>query len=467
MQLYPEQQRVIDEIRAHLANGVRRILVVAPCGFGKTVLSAFMVKAASGNGKRCAFSVHRRELVKQTIDTFAMAGIKHGVISAGFHPYRKARVQIASIPTWRRRIKQVGDFDIILTDEAHHSCAATYVDLMAQYPNAVHIGLTATPERLDGRGLGKHFDVIVEGPSVRWLIDNGFLAPFRLFSVPSVVTEGLHTRMGDFAIGEVIERMNASTVTGDALREYRRHAAGKRFIIFEASRERSRAAAKLFTEAGFPCAHVDGDTPHEERDRAMRDFRLGKLIGLSNVELFGEGVDVPEMECSIHCRPTQSLSMWVQQCMRPMRRAPGKVAIILDHAGNFARHGAPDADRVWTLEGRIGDGGGKSEAVSNGRACSFCYATSPPNYTRCRECGKAFPIKSRAIEEVEGELVEMGPEVAARMAEYQEAFKAYTAGSYDDFDKLVQYARDKRYRNPEGYAMHVIEGRQKKQRRSA
>ena len=454
-------------MREHIRAGRKSILIRLSTGGGKTVIAATMLGNASKRNKRCAFGVHRRELVKQSMATFDFVGIKYGVISAGWHPYRKARVQVASIPSWIRRVKQVGDFDIIVWDECVHMAAKSWSALHGQYPNAVHIGLTATPERLDGRGLGDWFEVMVEGPSTAELIRMGFLAPFRLFSVPSVVTEGLHTRMGDFAIGEVIERMNASTVTGDALREYKRHAMGKRAIIFEASVERSKAAAQAFRDAGIPAAHVDGDTPTEERDRAVRDFASGRVQVLSNVELFGEGFDLPAMEAVILCRPTQSLALYLQQVGRVLRTSPGKgTAIILDHAGNFARHGAPDADRVWTLEGRIGDQSGKSEAVSNGRACSFCYATSPPNYTRCRECGKAFPVKSRAIEEVEGELVEMGPEVAARMAEYQEAFKAYTEGTYDDFPALVAEAKRRGYRNAEGFALHVIEGRQK-QRRSA
>jgi len=463
MKLRPYQDTIIEQVREHLRAGRQSILIQLPTGGGKTALTASMLGNAASRGNRCAFGVHRRELVKQAMNTFDFVGIRYGVVSAGWHPNRRPRVQIASIPSWCRRIKQVGQFDIIVWDECQHIAAKSWTDLHEAYPNAVHIGLTATPERLDGRGLGDYFKVMVQGPTTRELIEQGYLAPYQLLTVPSVRTEGLHKRMGDFAIGELIERMNASTVTGDAVAHYQKHAAGRRAVAFEASVERSERLAEAFKAAGIAAAHVDGNTPTDERDRAVADFAAGRTKVLCNVELFGEGFDLPEMEAVILCRPTQSLSLYLQQVGRGLRTAPGKRdCIILDHAGNYQRHGAPDAERVWSLEGRVPESRGESESVANGRVCTFCYATSKRGAPKCKTCGKAFEVKARKIEELDGELIRVDSTEIARQREVAAEAEAYLNERVLNYDELVQKATREGKKNPHGYACWVLEGRQKR-----
>ena len=420
-----------------MRDGFRKLLIVLATGGGKTAIAAHMTSTSIARGVGPVwFLVHRRELLRQTAGAFYDAGIDVGIVAAGreMQPWRKC--QVVLVDSLKRRRHLLPDPRIIVADEAHHAIAKKWATAIQAYPKAWLIGLTATPERLDGRGLGEHFDRIVEGPSMRWLIDNGFLSDYRIFAPPSVNTVGVHTVAGDFNKAELRDLLEKSTIVGDAVHEYRKHAAGRRAIIRSLSRDGSRAVCAAFQSAGFSAAHVDGLTPDDERVQVFNAFKAGDLEVLCNVELFSEGVDVPGVECVIDLRPTKSLSMYLQFIGRALRPvyAPGMdlsttdgrlaaiaagpkpVAIILDHAGNVDRHGLPDDEREWSLDGR------KKREVKKTFTCKVCYAVYATYQPVCPSCG-AIPERLSGSgragpQQVAGELGEVDKEAVRKRRQY-------------------------------------------------
>lgn len=399
-ELRPYQVSLIGKARAALRSH-RRVLLQAPTGSGKTVIIGNIFQSAAAKGSRGLFIVHRVELIEQTRRTFAEFGIPYGVIAAGYEPDPARAIQIASIDTLKARLKRglATDYKLVAWDECHHIAAAGWKSVAARLPLAYHVGLTATPQRLDGAGLKHAFDAMVHGPSTAALIVQGFLAPFKAFAPTLPDLSGLKTRMGDYAHADTA--MDRPSITGDAVATYQRLAAGKRALAFCASVEHSEHVAASFRAAGIPAIHVDGETPRDERLAAMEAFRAGDVHVLTSVDIFGEGVDVPAMEAAILLRPTKSLALHLQQCGRALRPQPGKTALILDHAGNCHRHGLPDDEREWTLEGRVKRPGATEAPV---KQCPACFAVCRIAVLACPECGAEFPVKPREVAEVAGEL---------------------------------------------------------------
>jgi DNA repair protein RadD len=447
------QDEIVAEVRAHMRAGVKSILVQSPTGSGKTVLVAYMLATAAAKNMDSVFCVHRRELVKQSIRTFNEVGVQHGVISAGFEPDPRPRVQVASVQTLARRVSGLRRPRLFVWDESHHLAAGSWTDIYRAFPDAFHIGLTATPERLDGQGLGKYFGVMVRGPSVAWLIEHKFLSPYKLYAPGTADLAGVHTRMGDFAKNEAAAAVDKPTITGDAIKHYLKFAGGKRAVLFAVSVEHSKHVVQQFRAAGIAAEHVDGETDADSRDAAIRRFASGETLVLSNVELFGEGFDLPAIEAAILLRPTQSLGLYLQQVGRALRPSPGKShAIILDHVGNCERHGLPDDEREWSLDGASARKKGEGSTVKV-KLCPKCFAAQPPGPPRCRHCGFTFPAAPRVVEEKEGELVELDPEAIRR----KRAVEQSGANSLED---LIALGVQRGYKKPEAWAKHVFNARQ-------
>jgi DNA repair protein RadD len=450
--LHDYQNAIIEETRNHLRAGLRSVLIQSPTGSGKTVLTAHMAGSAADRGMRTWFNVHRRELVKQSVRTFSLVGIAHGVIAAGFLADPRQLVQIGSIQTLARRLHRLARPRFIIHDEAHHMAAGMWRAIYEAFPDAIHVGLSATPERLDGAGLAPYFGAMVRGPTVAELIARGYLAPYRLFAPQAPDLSGVHTKLGDFVRGEVSHAMDDRRIMGNAIEHYLRLARGKRAVVFACSIDHSRHIVAEFTAAGVRAAHIDGETDHGVRDATIQAFERGELEVLSNVELFGEGFDLPALEVAILLRPTQSLTLYLQQVGRALRPSPGKTeALILDHAGNALRHGLPDDDREWTLEGRKKLKGASSDLVPI-KMCPRCFLAGPSASPKCRYCNYVFPIVGREVEEVAGELVEVDPKVVRRQRMREQA----KASSLDD---LIALGTSRGYRNPRAWAEHILRAR--------
>lgn len=457
MNLRDYQTKIIGETRAHMLSGRRSILIRAPTGSGKTLLTAHMLKTSAEKGMGSFFIVHRRELIKQSIRTFSVVGVRHGVVASGFPEDPRHLVQICSIGTLARRYHKLKRPKLLIWDECHHLAAAGWARIFNQYPDAFHIGLTATPERLDGSGLGRYFDVMVNGPEVSWLIEHGFLAPYKMYAPTYLNLSGVHSRMGDFVKSELATAMDKPSITGDAVREYTKLARGRRAVVFCVSIEHSKHVVAQFQAAGFTAEHVDGETPTEQRDSAIKRFETGETQVLCNVDLFGEGFDLPALEVSILLRPTQSLGLYLQQVGRALRPSPGKThAVILDHAGNCSRHGLPDDVRQWSLEGREKQSS-KQKQIIKVKVCPKCFAAQATGKPACAQCGHVFELQPRQVDQVEGELAE----ITAKTLKRHDTAR-HNAKSYED---LVELGRSRGYRRPELWAKHVHMYRVNKQRK--
>lgn len=453
--LRPYQEEMINSTRVALRNH-RAVLVQLPTGGGKTAMASYMLGSASSKGHLGWFNVHRRELIDQSVKTFQKVGFPYGVIAADYSADPMARVQICSVQTLARRIGKIREPRLIVWDECHHIAAGSWSKIFKAFPNAKHVGLSATPARLDGRGLDDHFDEMVCGPTMQELQRQGHLVPFKIYAPGTPDTSGLHTRMGDFNRQETDDLMDQSSIIGNAVKHYQKYAGGERAIVFCVSIKHSEHVVAEYRANGIPAAHVDANTPRHERAQIMEWFRRGDLRVLSNVDLFGEGVDVPDCRVVQMLRPTQSLGLYLQQVGRASRPAPGKShALILDHAGNVMRHGLPDDDREWTLEGREkGTRRQDSADTIPVRQCDSCYYIMPSMVRTCPECGKEFLIEGRQVNEVDGELVEIDP-AQLRRERAREQSQART------LDDLIDLGRKRGYKSPEKWAAHVYTARRR------
>jgi DNA repair protein RadD len=449
--LRPYQSAIIDRLRVSLRSH-RAVLLQLPTGGGKTVLTAAMIGAAAAKGHRCHFHVHRQELIDQTIDTFKASDIPHGVIAAGYAPNPFQPVQIASIDTLRHRLGRVRKPTLCVWDEAHHLGAKGWRRIMDAWPDAVHVGLTATPERLDGKGLDECFDAMVQGPTTAELIAAGFLSPYRLFAPSRPDLSGVATRAGDYASDQAAAAMDKPTITGDAIQHYLRLARDRRAVAFCVSVQHSQHVAAEFRAAGVVAWHIDGKTERAERRQAIDAFRRGEIKVLTNVGLVSEGFDLDSIEGIIALHPTQSLALWLQQVGRALRPMAGKThALILDHAGNTMRHGLPDDEREWSLQGRAGQRGGGGDRSDAIRQCKYCYRVFKPAPV-CPSCGRPVEGQQREVEQVDGDLAEIDP-VEMRRQRAQEQAGART------LDELVTLGRARGMRHPEKWAGHVWSAR--------
>jgi superfamily II DNA or RNA helicase len=370
-------------------------------------MAGYIASSATARWNVTWIIVHRIELVEQTIKTFSAMGVECGVVAAGYTLDVSAKVQVAMIGTLANRVDKLPPPNLILIDEAHHAVAATWKRLLARFPSVVQIGFTATPERLDGRGLSEQFDELVIGPTPRWLIDNHHLSPYQAFSPASGVGEDdLTVRAGEFATESVVAAMDKPTVTGSAIDEYQKHLAGKRAIVFCASRKHASNVCTAFNAAGIVAEYVDGATPKSERRDAMVRFSAGETLVLVNVDLFAEGVDVPDAVGVILLAHTMSLGKYLQRVGRALRFVAGKVAIIIDHVGSIRRFGLPCAHREWSLEGR--KRGKSTPKEIQDMQCQECDGWFPPARV-CPGCGHVVPVKERLrfLKHVPGELVEV------------------------------------------------------------
>lgn len=453
--LHPYQDDLIQEARTLVRGGARSILIQSPTGSGKTVLVAHMLKHAAERGYHAWFVVHRRELVKQSVITLCdSAGMDVGVVAAGFPGDRHQLVQVCSIGSLRTRLDRLMAPKMIIWDECHHTASKSWSDLHARYPSALHVGLTATPQRLDGTGLRKWFSHLITGPSVGELIDTGYLCPYVLFAPPPPKLDDVHKVAGDYNRKELSAAMDSSSVTGDVITHYQKRAAGKRMVLFAWSVESSNMLAQRFCAAGIPAAHVDGDTHERDRDAAIDSFKRGEILVLCNVDLFGEGFDVPAIEAVALLRPTQSLGLYLQQVGRALRILPGKQkAIILDHAGNSSRFGFPDDVREWSLDGKDKS---KSDDAPPIRKCPKCFAVLRMHVRVCTECGLTFEVVSRQIDQLDGELEEVDTKQLEREQRLLEQ------GAAKSLDDLIKIGTMRGYKNPAKWAGAVYGARQAK-----
>lgn len=441
-------RKVVDAMRA----GKRRILVVLPCGGGKTVMAAAMLNSVSAMALTGMFGVHRRELIDQTSQSFDRFDLDHSFVAAGRPMDLGADVLLAGVQTLVNKLGEVLPPNTLILDEAHHCTAATWIRIMEAYRDSYVVGLTATPTDLAGRGLAEHFDILIEGPTAAELIEQGYLSEFDYYAPTTPDLGGVEARAGDFVQEQIEELMDRPGLVGDTVEHYLRLAPGEQGIVFAVSREHSRHLADAFNGNGIRAAHIDGAMNDKERARIDAAYRCGDIRIMTNVDLFGEGYDVPNM---VYCgldRPTKSLRLHIQQSMRPLRPAPGKRAIICDHAGNAVQQGLglPDSPRTWTLEGKVkGSKSKSSDDATPVRQCATCFRVSPSTVRVCSGCESEFPIVQRKLKQTDGKLEKIVAAEAKVAAARTRKDEERMCGNFPDFEAL---AARRGYKDPSGWA---------------
>lgn len=440
----------------------RRVLIVCPTGGGKTAIGSHITKESTSRGRRVNFNCHRSELVEQTSRTWSKYGIQHGFVAAK-RPRIVSLANVCSIDTLKNRLMTTPEPDIAIWDECHHLGAAGWQMVMDAWPNAKHIGLSATPWRLDGSGLGRQFDVMVEGPTTAWLMEHGHLSQYEIYAPNPPDMAGARTdKEGEYSKREASRRMDMPKRTGDIVRHWRRYANGLRTIAFAVNVADSMTIVQRFNENGIPAAHLDADTDDKARERIIRDFALGKILVLSNVGLFGEGFDlaaIAQMDITIDClidaAPTQSLSAVLQRWGRVLRPKPYP-AIILDHAGNSNVHGFPDDIRVWTLADRekTGKGGSAPDGPPPPYTCKCFRQLKRPLPPICPHCRVAIVPEVKPVEEGDDELIHRTEQDKATVRAQLRREENEAKSLHD----LIALANRRGYANPTGWAFKKFQG---------
>jgi superfamily II DNA or RNA helicase len=419
-ELWGFQNEAVNDLRQAIHLGCRRPLLVAPTGSGKTVIAAQIVKSAASKNRRVMFLAHRRELVNQCADKLIKFGVDHGIIMSGEELYGSADCQVASIDTLRARCIQTNKLplphaDVIIIDEAHRSLAATYLKIIEAYPNAIILGLTATPIRSDGKGLAHVYDNMVQCPSIQKLTELGHLVPARTFAPTIPDLTGIKITKGDYDPSELAVAMNRRSLVGDVIQHWHRLASDRPTVVFASGVKHSIHLRDEFLRQGVAAAHVDGDTPIVERKDVISDLNVGKVQVVCNYGVFTEGFDEPKLAACVLARPTKNLGLYLQMAGRTLRPADDKKdSLIIDHSGCVYEHGFVSDERGWILSA--------GRALSSTKAkrqeefdekkpitcvkCMTVYSRQLP----CPNCGHIPEKRGRFVESRSGDLMEVRAE---------------------------------------------------------
>lgn len=376
--LRPHQQRDLDALRTEVHAG-RNPVLVAPCGYGKGTLISVIVHNATKLGHRVIFAVHGKSLVVDMSERVSRLGIKHGVLMGGERRERWHSVQVASIDTLYR-MSHPPEAALIIIDEAHMALSPTWRKTLDRYPKARYIGATATPIRLDKKGLGKStgglFDSMVLGPSEEELIALGNLVGSRVLAPPPPADiGGVKKTAGEFNSKQLAAVCDKTKLIGDIVTHWKRHGNVKT-AAFGVDQAHANHICQQFNEAGVQWAYVDAETSTEERAKIWRDLDKGSLMGVASVGCISVGWDHPVVSCLISARPTASLGLWKQMLGRGSRPHPGKTHfLVLDHSGNTHRHapfGMFEDSVPWKLEGEAihESADKKPPAIASNSACA-------------------------------------------------------------------------------------------------
>lgn len=438
--LRPFQVTCRDQVYSAWSEGARNVLMVIPTGGGKTVVfSEIMANYAAPS----VAIAHRQELVSQISLALARNGVRHRIIGpaqvahicTSIHiaelgvnyvdPSNK--VAVAGVDTLIRMDPEQSWFKqvrLVVQDEAHHLLRKNkWGTAQEMFPNAYGLGVTATPCRADGNGLGRQADGIIDtmviGPGMRELIEAGWLSEYRIFAPPSDLdlSEVTVSASGDFSPPKLSAAVHKSHIVGDVVDHYLRIAPGKLGVTFAVDVAAAGEIAEAYRGKGVSAEVVSAKTPDALRAAILRRFRARDVMQLVNVDLFGEGFDLPAIECISMARPTQSYGLFAQQFGRALRPMEGKThAFIIDHVGNVHRHGLPDAPRSWSLDRRERRTRTTVDIVIPVRTCPNCTAAYERIHSKCPYCGHTPEPASRSTPAaVDGDLYELSPEALAHL----------------------------------------------------
>jgi superfamily II DNA or RNA helicase len=441
------QQSLMDQVRVAFREGKRSPLVVAATGAGKTVVFSAIADSAAEKGHEVLILAHRDTLIKQASAKLRQNGVKHGIIMAGFTQDLRQKVQVGSVQTLARRLSKLRwKPKLIIIDEAHLSAAKTYRDILKAFPDALVLGFTGSPCRLDNKPLGKEaggiYDDLIQAISIKQLIARGFLVQPQVFGAAEALDlSGIKKSMGDYATAELAAVVDKPKITGDAVAQYLKICPDVPAVAWCVTVEHAQHVADAFNAAGISALMLCGEHDSDYRDKALKALETGEIKVISFVGILIEGVDQPAIGAIILLRPTMSLASYLQvigRGLRPYTDANGikkECCYVLDHAGLWQRHGFADEEREWELNIEVKKGAKKKEKETTVDLiqCRGCFAVfSPvqaaeagqklieerPGYLGapcCPNCKKAIEIKVRKLEQVDGELIKITPEMRAEM----------------------------------------------------
>ena len=462
MALRQYQKDTLNDIIRSQRDGNKNILLQAATGSGKTVMASAFVKHMIEQNKNVLFLAHRRELITQCSDKLTKEGIKHGIIMAGETAQFWHNTQVASIDTLRSRsitnkTEELPKADLVIIDEAHRSLSKTYLKIIGMYADSQVLGLTATPIRSDGKGLGYIFSDMVKAPSIATLIEQGHLVSCQYFAPTIPDLNGIQNYMGDYNATELANRMDKPKLIGDIVSSWKKIANNKKTIVFASSVAHSKNIAESFIDIGINAAHIDGTTDHAERERVLDKFNNGNLKIICNCMVLTEGFDCPPAEVCVLARPTKSLGMYIQMVGRVLRPYEGKeYATIIDHSGAVYTHGFVEDDIDWTLdpkntmtikERKLAKPKEEAQIICEG--CFSMYSGS----NICSRCGHIQLKKSKYVEVLDKELgfVDKVSKTVKEKLTYAPEFRA------EFYSMLLGYCAMYQYK--QGWAYHTYKMR--------
>lgn len=435
------QAEIINKIQNSMLTGHRRIIVQSPPRTGKTVVMSEIARRATVKNRRVLFLIHRKEVLEQANATFKEQGVDFDLLTSGM------------VQTLTRRVNKLDAPHLILVDEAHHALSKSYRRILDKFKNAYVLLFTATPVRLGREQLDQVADDIVLGKSIKELTAAGFLAPFRYYQPPAGFNQSKLklSSTGDYTNKSITSALQ-SCLYGDLVSHYKRLAAGKQAVCYCHSIDAAKHAAAEFNKNGIAAAEVDGTTPRSERDELVKKFRDGAIKVMVNVNLFTEGVDLPDVDVVILARPTSSLSLYLQFAMRCLNPRRGKVAVIIDHANNVEKFGYPDSERNWLQLVKTGAKTRKNAETDNFNivTCETCFAVLESRTIKAGTCPYCDAL-----------IKQKRPDKPVALIDLVEA--ARTENQSDDYHQLktvgelYAYAKRKGYKR--GWAYHIAKSR--------
>lgn len=444
------QRETIDKVYQSMRTGHHRIIVQQPPRTGKTVIMAEIARKTTDKGNRVMFIIHRKEVLAQAKATFEQQNVNMGLATMGM------------VQTLTRRVNKLTEPQLILIDEAHHALSQSYRRIIDAFPNAYILYFTATPIRTGHNQLDQIADDIIVGKSIKWLTQHHFLAPFHYYGLGDIDRSKLRKQNGDYSSQSMDEAISHQ-IYGHIVQQYQRLANGKQAVVYCHSIESAKKVTEQFTQAGITAAEIDGDTDAKVRDQLVQKFRDQRLTILANVNLFTEGVDLPNVDCVIMARPTSSLALYLQFSMRCLNPRKGKTAVIIDHVDNFLNFGLPSSDRNWS-EAIVTKNKRKAKSsIENGPAiaqCNYCFGTFYRDQIVddcCPLCGHELKKETKDYKIVNVDLQEIKDNQAVnhRKAMIQKILSDQvmanvadkSVGQLHTIDELKAYAKLHHYKN--------------------
>ena len=439
------QQELMDKVLSSFRAGKRSPLVVAATGAGKTVVFSAIASRAAAKGNKVLILAHRDTLIKQASGKLKDYEVGHGIIMASYTPDALAKVQVASVQTLVRRLGKMRFVpDLIIIDEAHLSAAKSYLAILEHFSKALVIGFTGSPCRLDNKPLGKEsggiYDDLIQAISIRQLIDRGFLVQPTVFGAEEALDlSGIKKSMGDYNTEELAAVVDKPKITGDAVKQYQKICPGAPAVAWCVTVEHAQHVADAFNANGIKAVMLCGEHDTSYRDKTLKGLETGEVQVVTFVGILIEGVDCPAISAIILLRPTMSLASYLQvigRGLRPYTLPSGEkkaVCYVLDHADLWRKHGFADEEREWDLNGEVKKKGKKKdkEPTVDLIQCRGCFAVFSPTAAAeagqkhdlagekrgpcCPNCGKAIEVKVRKLEQVDGELTQITPEMVEAM----------------------------------------------------